>query len=194
MAERYDYTHAERKEKIIRICVKTGLWILSIAAVIALAWVVITFSIEKTMLADASMEPTLQEGDTILIDILSYRIRKPHRNEVIIFQQGDREHSFYNVKRVIGLPGETVRISDGVVYINGKEMTEVVKVDAMLLPGLANYELTLEDDEYFVLGDSRNNSEDSRYATVGNVKEEDIIGRAWIRTNQFGFINSLNKK
>ncbi len=194
MAERYDYTHAERKEKIIRLCVKTGLWILSIAAVIALAWVVITFSIEKTMLADASMEPTLQEGDTILIDILSYRIRKPHRNEVIIFQQGDREHSFYNVKRVIGLPGETVRISDGVVYINGKEMTEVVKVDAMLLPGLANYELTLEDDEYFVLGDSRNNSEDSRYATVGNVKEEDIIGRAWIRTNQFGFINSLNKK
>ena len=194
MAERYDYTHAERKEKIIRICVKTGLWILSIAAVIALAWVVITFSIEKTMLADASMEPTLQEGDTILIDILSYRIRKPHRNEVIIFQQGDREHSFYNVKRVIGLPGETVRISDGVVYINGKEMTEVVKVDAMLLPGLANYELTLGDDEYFVLGDSRNNSEDSRYATVGNVKEEDIIGRAWIRTNQFGFINSLNKK
>ncbi len=194
MAERYDYTHAERKEKIIRICVKIGLWILSVAAVIALAWVIITFSIEKTMLADASMEPTLQEGDTILIDVLSYRIRKPHRNEVIIFQQGDREHSFYNVKRVIGLPGETVRISDGVVFINGKEMTEVVKVDAMLLPGLANYELTLGNDEYFVLGDSRNNSEDSRYATVGNVKEEDIIGRAWIRTNQFGFINSLNKK
>ena len=71
---------------------------------------------------------------------------------------------------------------------------EFANVETMILPGLANYEITLGEDEYFVLGDSRNNSEDSRYATIGNVKKSDIIGRAWIRTNKFGFINSLNKK
>ena len=193
MTDRYDYTHAERKERIIRICVSISIWVATVAAMVALAWVVVHFSIEKTTVVDASMEPTLEQNDRIVIDTLSYRIRSPRRNEVIVFRQGDGEHDFYNIKRVIGLPGETVRIAEGVVYINGKAIPEFAKVDTMILPGLANYEIALGEDEYFVLGDSRNNSEDSRYATVGNVKRSEIVGRAWIRTNNFGFVNSLNK-
>ena len=73
-------------------------------------------------------------------------------------------------------------------------LEEFANVENMILPGLANYEITLGEDEYFVLGDARNNSEDSRYATVGNVKRSEIIGRAWIRTNKFGFVNSLNQR
>ncbi|MBO4627835.1 MAG: signal peptidase I [Lachnospiraceae bacterium] len=194
MAERYDYTHAERKERIIKICISVSIWVVSVVAVIALAWLLIRFSIEKTTVVDASMEPTLLEGDKIIIDTLTYRIRAPKRNEIIVFRQGDSEHSFYNIKRVIGLPGEKIRISEGVVYINGEVMEEFAKVDSMILPGLANYEIELGEDEFFVLGDSRNNSEDSRYATVGNVKRSEIVGRAWIRTNKFGFVNSLNKR
>lgn len=194
MAERYDFTHAERKEKIIRICISIGLWILSVAVVIALAWLIVYLSIEKTTMVDASMEPTLLQEDRIVIDKMTYRIRSPKRNEIIVFLQGDSEHSFYNIKRIIGLPGEKVRIAEGIVYINGDALEEYANVENMLLPGLANYEITLGDDEYFVLGDARNNSEDSRYATVGNVKRSEIIGRAWIRTNKFGFVNSLNKK
>ena len=194
MAERYDYTHAERKERIIKICISVSIWVVSVVAVIALAWLLIRFSIEKTTVVDASMEPTLLEGDKIIIDTLTYRIRAPKRNEIIVFRQGDSEHSFYNIKRVIGLPGEKIRISEGVVYINGEIMEEFAKVDSMILPGLANYEIELGEDEFFVLGDSRNNSEDSRYATVGNVKRSEIVGRAWIRTNKFGFVNSLNKR
>ncbi len=194
MAERYDYTHAERKEKILRILLAIATWTLSVAAVIALAYGIVRISLEKTTLVDASMEPTLLAGDEILIDTLTYRVRKPKRFEVVVFQQGDEEHSFYNIKRIIGLPGETVQILEGEVYINGECLTEKNNVDAMLLPGLANYEIHLEDDEYFVLGDARNNSEDSRYATVGNVSEEDLIGRAWIRLNKFGMVNSMNRK
>ena len=140
------------------------------------------------------MEPTLHQDDKIVIDKLTYRIREPKRNEIVVFRQGDNEHSFYNIKRIIGLPGERIRISDGVVLINDEPLQEFANVEPMLLPGLANYEITLGEDEYFVLGDSRNNSEDSRYATVSNVKRDEIIGRAWIRTNKFGFVNSLNKR
>ena len=194
MAERYDFTHAERKEKIIRICISIGLWVLSVAVVIALAWLIVFLSIEKTTMVDASMDPTLMQDDRIVIDKMTYRIRDPKRNEIIVFLQGDSEHSFYNIKRIIGLPGEKVRIAEGIVYINGEVLEEYANVENMLLPGLANYEITLGEDEYFVLGDARNNSEDSRYATVGNVKRLEIIGKAWIRTNKFGFVNSLNKK
>jgi signal peptidase I len=194
VAERYDYTHAERKERILKICISVGIWVVSVVAVIALAWLLIRVSIEKTTVVDASMEPTLAEGDKIIIDTLTYRLRAPKRNEIIVFRQGDSEHSFYNIKRVIGLPGEKIRISQGVVYINGTVMEEFANVDPMILPGLANYEIELGEDEYFVLGDSRNNSEDSRYATIGNVRRSEIVGRAWIRTNKFGFVNSLNKR
>ncbi|MBO4766044.1 MAG: signal peptidase I [Lachnospiraceae bacterium] len=194
VAERYDYTHAEQKERVLRILISVSIWVVSVAVVVLAAWLIIRLSIEKTTVVDASMEPTLTEGDSIVIDTVTYKIRSPRRNEVIVFRQGDSEHSFYNIKRVIGLPGEKVRISEGVVYINGSALPEFANVETMILPGLANYEITLGEDEYFVLGDSRNNSEDSRYATIGNVKKSDIIGRAWIRTNKFGFINSLNKK
>lgn len=194
MAERYDYTHAERKEKILRILISVAVWLLSVVAVIALAYGIIRISLEKTTLVDASMEPTLALGDEILIDTLTYRVRDPKRFEVVVFQQGDEEHSFYNIKRIIGLPGETVQIMEGEVYIDGERLEETVNVDAMLLPGLANYEIQLEDNEYFVLGDARNNSEDSRYATVGNVLRDDIVGRAWIRLNKFGMINGMNRK
>ncbi len=194
MAQRYDYTHAERKEKILRILVSVAIWMASVLGVIALAYGVISFSLEKTTLVDASMDPTLMLGDEILIDTFTYRFRDPKRYEVIVFQQGDEEHSFYNIKRVIGLPGETVQIIGGYVFIDGEKLEETVNVDAMLLPGLANYEIKLEDNEYFVLGDARNNAEDSRYATVDNVLAEDIVGRAWIRLNQFGMINGMNRK
>ena len=193
MTDRYDYTHAERKERIIRICVSIGIWVATVAAMIALAWVVVHFSIEKTTVVDASMEPTLEQNDRIVIDTLSYRIRSPRRNEVIVFRQGDGEHDFYNIKRVIGLPGETVRIAEGVVYINGKAIPEFAKVDTMILPGLANYEIALGEDEYFVLGDNRNLSEESRYSNIGLVSGNDIIGKVVFRIKpELAIVDKLN--
>ena len=195
MADRYDYSHAARREKLISIINTVLFWILAVGGAIVLAFLLVRYGIAKTT-ADASMEPTLQEGDKILVDRLRYRIFKPMRNDVIVFCQDDdpeRKDAFYNIKRVVGLPGETVQIKNGGIYINGEEMTEKVAVDRMMISGLATYEVKLADDEYFVLGDARNSSEDSRYAAIGNVKKSQIIGYAWIRLNKFAFVNSLNE-
>ncbi len=196
MADRYDYTHAARREKWISIIHTILFWFIAIGGAIFLAYATARFGLAKTT-ADASMAPTLSEGDKILVDRFRFKLFKPDRNDVIVFCQDkdpDRKEAFYNIKRVIGLPGETVQIKNGKVYINGEEMTEEVTVDHMMISGLATYEVTLADDEYFVLGDARNDSEDSRYASVGNVKKSQIIGYAWIRLNKLSFVNNLNRK
>ncbi len=196
MADRYDYSHAARREKLISIIRSILLWILAVGGAIALAYFLVHFGLAKTTV-DASMAPTLDDGDRILVDRVRYKIFKPKRNDVIVFCQDsdpDRKDAFYNVKRIVGLPGETVQIKNGGVFINGEEMTEAVNVDRIMIAGLATYEVKLGDDEYFVLGDSRNSSEDSRYASIGNIKKSEIVGYAWIRLNRFSFVNNLNRK
>ncbi len=196
MADRYDYSHAARREKLISIIRSILLWILAVGGAVALAYFLVHFGLAKTTV-DASMAPTLDDGDRILVDRVRYKIFKPKRNDVIVFCQDsdpDRKDAFYNVKRIVGLPGETVQIKNGGVFINGEEMTEAVNVDRIMIAGLATYEVKLGDDEYFVLGDSRNSSEDSRYASIGSIKKSEIIGYAWIRLNRFSFVNNLNRK
>ena len=196
MADRYDYSNAARREKLFSIIRSVLFWILAVGGAVFLAFFLVRHGLAKVTV-DASMTPTLDEGDRILVDRLRYKIVKPSRNDVIVYCQDsdkDRKDAFYSVKRVVGLPGETVQIKNGGVYINGEEMTEAVDVDRLMISGLATYEVKLGDDEYFVLGDARNSSEDSRYATIGNVKKSDIIGYAWIRLNKFSFVNNLNRK
>ena len=195
MADRYDYSHAARREKLLSIINSALFWILTVGGAIVLAFLTVRVGLAKTT-ADASMDPTVNEGDRILVDRLRYRIVKPKRNDVIVFcldEDPDKKDAFYNIKRIVGLPGETVQIKNGGVYINGEEMSEVVAVDRMMISGLGTYEIKLGDDEYFVLGDARNSSEDSRYASIGNVKKDQIIGYAWIRLNKLSFVNNLNR-
>ena len=112
-------------------------------------------------------------------------------NDVVVFLPNGNEKSHYYVKRVVGVPGDTVQIKDGTVYINGTAFEEKVDTAAMEDAGLAGDSITLGDDEYFVLGDNRNNSEDSRYANIGNVKREYMVGKAWFvltTGDRFGFI------
>ena len=125
---------------------------------------------------------TLHDKDNLIIDKVSYRFRDPERYEIIVFPYRYAEETFY-IKRIIGLPGETVQIKDGYVYINEQKLgetfgREVIRVDRY---GQAAEPITLGEDEYFVLGDNRNESADSRETSVGILKREDLIGRAWIR-------------
>ena len=139
-----------------------------------------------------SMEVTLSDGDHVLIDTLSYRIGSPKRNDIIAFKPNGSNTSHTYIKRVIGLPGESIQIRDGMIYINGKVYLEKTDYPAITNPGLASEEIKLGVTEYFVLGDNRNNSEDSRYADVGLVDADYIEGRVWLRilpSDSFGRIS-----
>ena len=188
----YDFDRAERIEKRKKFFGKFFGWVFALGLAIALAWAITTYALEKTNMVGDSMESTLSSGDTIMINKLLYRIKSPKRFDVIVFKKDGKEHSYYSIKRIIGLPGEHVLIAGGKIYIDGVMLEDKVNVEDIQLPGLAADEIILDEDEYFVLGDNRNNSEDSRYFNVGNVFREEIIGKAWIRINKFGIISKLN--
>ena len=190
---RYDLSGRQKKEARKEILLKILFWVLSVSAVIGLAYVIVFFSIEKTSVINSSMQPTLNKDDSIVINTAAYRLGEPERFDVAVIRIGDAEHSIYDVKRVYGLPGEKIQISGGLIYINGEVLKEEVKVDEMELAGIASEEITLGKDEYFVLADDRNNAEDSRYTNYGLIHREQFVGKAWIRTNEFGFINMMNK-
>lgn len=165
-------------------------WIVYIIIIVALAWGIITFVGQRTQVSGSSMETTLSDGDQLIVDKISYRFRAPKRYDIVVFPYQYEENTYY-IKRIIGLPGETVQIVDGYVYIDGQQLDEHYGNEVMLDPGIAEEPVTLGDDEYFVLGDNRNNSQDSRAANVGVIHRKDLLGRAWIRIwplSEFGVI------
>ena len=151
--------------------------------VLGAVWLAITFVGQRTEVEGASMENTLHNGDNLIVDKLSYRFHDPERFDIIVFPFQFQDNTYY-IKRIIGLPGETVQImDDGSIYINGEKLEEnygmeVIKPETI---GRAAEPIELGDDEYFVMGDNRNNSSDSRTDMVGNIKRENIIGKAWLR-------------
>ena len=189
-----DYDHKEHRNRIIRIILKIIIWILILGSAITAGWAITKYCFELTNMIGNSMNETLSDGDRVMINRMSYIKNDPGRFDVIVFEKNGKEHSYYGIRRVIGLPGETVQIIDGVVFINGEILDEIINVEPMNVSGLASEPVVLDDDEFFVLGDNRNNSEDSRFTSMGNISRDEIIGKAWIRTNKFGFIGNFNKK
>ncbi len=192
--DRYDFHHREKKEKRRKILLKLSFWMISIPLVVTAAMLFCSLLIAKTSVSNNSMEPLLQKDDHILINTLIYRISDPKRFDVIVFEKGDVDHSMYDLKRIYGLPGETIQIKDGMIYINGKEIKDKAGEIETLLGGVAADPVKLGENEYFVLADNRNNAEDSRFAGFGTVKRKSIIGKAWIRTNKFALISSMKVK
>ena len=137
------------------------------------------------------METTLQNGDNLIVDKISYRFRDPKRYDIIVFPYKYEENTYY-IKRIIGLPGETVQVKDGAVYINGEQLDEHFGAEPMVNAGIAAEPITLGEDEYFVLGDNRNHSSDSREPSVGVLKRDQLIGRAWVRIYPFNKIGVVN--
>ena len=166
--------------RIMRELLNTAIYLL---CVLGAVWLVITFVGQRTEVEGASMENTLHNGDNLIVDKLSYRFHDPERFDIIVFPFQFQDNTYY-IKRIIGLPGETVQImDDGSIYINGEKLEEnygmeVIKPETI---GRAAEPIELGDDEYFVMGDNRNNSSVSRTDMVGNIKRENIIGKAWLR-------------
>ena len=166
-------------------------YILYILVIIGLTWMIVTFVGQRTRVSGQSMETTLQDGDNLIVDKISYRFHDPSRYDIIVFPYKYEENTFY-IKRIIGLPGEIVQVKDGYTYINGKKLTsDIYGREVMDEPGIAEEPIKLGSDEYFVLGDNRNHSQDSRDRYVGVLKRSDLLGRAFIRIyplNKFGVI------
>ena len=162
-----------------------------VVVVIFMAFVCVYFFGMRTSVVGQSMADTLKNGDQILVNRFAYKLSNPKENDIIVFYPNGNKKSHFYVKRVVGVPGDTVQIKDGDIYINDKLLHESITVDEIEDAGLAKDKITLSDDEFFVLGDNRNNSEDSRYANIGNIKKEYIVGKAWfvVSTNKrFGFL------
>ncbi|MFI3172013.1 MAG: signal peptidase I [Eubacteriales bacterium] len=155
-------------------------WVVYIFAVICITYLVITFVGQRTRVSGESMAPTLHSGDNLIVDKISYRFSDPERYDIIVFPYQYQEGIYY-IKRIIGLPGETVLIQDGKVYINGEELGETYGAELMDSAGIASVPIELGENEYFVLGDNRNNSSDSREASVGVLSGDDIMGKAFVR-------------
>ena len=160
-------------------------WVLYILIVVGLTYLILTYVGQRTRVSGHSMETTLSDGDNLIVDKLSYRFGDPKRYDIIVFTYKYKENTYY-IKRIIGLPGETVQVTDGYAYIDGELLeSDVYGAEIMDNSGIAGEPLTLDEDEYFVLGDNRNNSSDSRDPSVGILTREDLLGRAWIRIYPF---------
>lgn len=176
--------------KVMKEMISTLLYLLG---VLCLTWMVIAFVGQRTEVDGSSMEPMLSDGDNLIVDKITYRFRDPERFDIIVFPFRMEEKTYY-IKRIIGLPGETVQIDEqGNIYINGELLQEnygreIIKPEYI---GIAVNPVVLGEDEYFVMGDNRNGSTDSRTEIVGNIKRGDIIGRAWLRIwplSRFGLL------
>ena len=165
-------------KNIMKEILSTSIYLL---VVLCAAYLIITYVGQRTQVSGSSMETTLSDGDNLLVDKITYRFSEPKRFDIIVFPFQYYTDTYY-IKRIIGMPGETVQIDyDGNIYINGSLLEESYGREVIQNPGRAAEPITLGKDEYFVMGDNRNNSSDSRDPSVGNIHRKDIIGRAWVR-------------
>ncbi len=190
--QRSGLNFTKRKKKINMAIVKeVSVWAVEIAITLLLAFTFVYFIGLRTSVVGQSMAETLHSGDEILVNRFIYKVTNPKPNDIIVFLPNGNEKSHYYVKRVVAVPGDTVLIENGVLYVNGELLEEEIDVASIEEAGLASEEITLASDEFFVLGDNRNNSEDSRYANIGNIKKEHIIGKAWFRIAPWGDMGFL---
>ena len=167
------------------------IWAAEIAAVLILGIVLAVGYGKITVMQEGSMDPTLNAGDVLLVDRMAYRFSTPKRGDIIVYKTGDDKKASTHIKRIIGLPGETIQIKDGQILIDGETYQENGEFPGIENAGVAETKVALDSGEYFVLGDNRNNSEDSRYADMGNVKKRNIIGKVWFIASpwsRFGFV------
>ena len=188
--EEYNPDYKKKKKKKsdkpqeVNIVKELLMLIIYIGIVILICYCIITFVGQRTTVHGNSMNPTLENGDNLWIDKFSYKVGDPKRFDIIVFPY--RDSDVYYIKRVIGLPGETVQIApDGSIIVDGNILKESYGKEVIRDSGTASDPITLGEDEYFVLGDNRNDSRDSRWPDVGNIHKSKIVGKAVLRLTPF---------
>lgn len=163
-----------------------------IGSVIVLALLLNTFVIQKVQVEGSSMYSTLHDNDQLLLEKMSYRFSDPQRFDIVIFHPVSEAKGKLYIKRVIGLPGETIQIKDGLIYINGKQLEESYGLQEISDPGIASDPIVIGTNEYFVLGDNREASDDSRKSWIGLISRDSIAGKAVYRIWPFSRFGKIN--
>ncbi len=183
---------AEAREKLENDKVRYVLRLLfEIAVTLVFAALVAIVMFQSVTMQESAMEPTISVGDRFFMNRAVYQLTDPKRGDIIVFKTNASDDAALHIRRIIGLPGETIQISGGQILIDGKTYREGKDFPAISNPGAAQDPITLESNEYFVLGDNRNNSEDSRYGDIGLVKKRYIVGKLWFTLSpmkKFGFM------
>ena len=173
----YDREPFELKDFLTEV----GQWAIAILIVMILAYSIVTFGVQSVTMIGQSMNPVINDNDVLLLDKFNYRFNAPKRYDIIAFKLKEESDSYFNIKRIVGLPGETVQIINGRIFIGGDALKDVPFDSLIMTEGLAVEPVTLKEGEYFVIGDNCNNSEDSRYVNIGNVSLKEISGKVFFR-------------
>ena len=173
----------EVKDKAINVSI--------IALIVVVAFLLVLSLFTSVRMSGVSMQPTIEDDTSVLLNRARYLVLKPNHNHIVAFKSlSDMQDTVY-VKRVVGVPGDKIIIKNGRLYVNGEKYDDVADTASIKYKGLLETETTLGDDEYCVLGDNRNNSEDSRYGSIGLISKKQIIGKVWFKTSfgDFGIVN-----
>lgn len=171
---------------------EVGQWAISILIVMILAYSIVTFGVQSVTMIGQSMDPALSNQDIVLLNKRAYTFSSPKRYDIVAFKLKEDTEGYFNIKRIIGLPGEKIQIKNGRIFIEGEALTDLPFEDLIMTEGLAVDEIKLGEDEYFVIGDNCNNSEDSRYVNIGNISKKEISGKVFFcisPRSKFGFID-----
>ena len=170
---------------------EVGHWAISIFVVVILAYSIVTFGVQTVTMIGQSMDPALTNQDVVLINKRAYTFQEPERYDIVAFKLKEDTESYFNIKRIIALPGEKIQIKNGKIFINGNVIEDLPFEDLIMTEGIAVEEITLGEDEYFVMGDNCNNSEDSRYVNIGNISKKEIYGKVFFRIAPKGDIGTI---
>ena len=170
-------------------------WLVDIIIASIIVWIITTFAFQNMYVVGSSMNPTLKNGETVLINKVTYRLNTPQRNDIVAFRHTDSSNNEMNiVKRVIGLPGDKIEVVNGMVYLNGERFHHLVGAynqEDLILRGNMAYPIIVPEESYFVLGDNKVNSMDSRYQEIGLIPKKELSGKIIIRIWPFWKIKLL---
>lgn len=193
------FEEESKKERRIQILKEVIWFLLAAIIVIFFAWLIVRFAMKKASMIGSSMEPTLFNGEDVIVNRTSYILLSPQRGSVIAFypEQDEDESEEINdssilIRRIVGLPGETVQIRDGKVFVDGTVLEEDYNFEEIIAAGRANDEIKLESDEYFVLSDKRIDQDDSRNTSFTKVRKANIIGKVILTLNPFSMVGGPN--
>ena len=170
-----------------------GQWAISIFVVVIVGYSIVTFGIQSVTMVGQSMEPVLTNQDVVFLNKRAYTFQEPERQDIVAFKLKEDTDAYFNIKRIVGLPGETIQIKNGKIFVDGNVLTDLPFEDLIMTEGVALDGVTLGENEYFVIGDNCNNSEDSRYVNIGNISKKEISGKVIFRIaprDAIGFIKS----